>query len=126
MIRILCIHPEWRDEVLSALLGERFLGLPDRMQHAEQLLEEVITGLREVTSSPPSIEGHPYSGCTQGFVPATRSLLLSKVRASDHGRYLVRPFVDVQGAVHVCNMPQNGYQCCSEGDHCPLALPHFL
>ncbi|GBC93949.1 Chromosome partition protein Smc [bacterium HR15] len=49
LIRIIQEHPEWRRELLIALLGEEFLHMPDRLLRVEEVLAQLVASHARLT-----------------------------------------------------------------------------
>ena len=49
LVRIIQEHPEWRRELLVALLGEEFLHMPDRLLRVEEVLAQLVESHARLT-----------------------------------------------------------------------------
>ena len=51
LLRILNEQPEWADQVRAALLGQRYLELPDRVDSLEKAIEDLARVVREIAEA---------------------------------------------------------------------------
>ena len=51
LVRIIREHPEWRRELLVALLGDEFLQIPERLAHVEEVLARLVESHERLAGS---------------------------------------------------------------------------
>ncbi len=51
LVRIIREHPEWRRELLVALLGDEFLQVPERLSHVEEVLARLVESHERLAES---------------------------------------------------------------------------